>query len=290
MKVIFEDGAHHAIRGLAERLDEAGLHVLDVGDCFAPRSLVGEHGDGQLDVGVVEEERIVGLHDVAVHGELVDVLDVVRVSRQCDETLSQLLERLLLSRFHSHVENLHHLAGSVQDRFKFPVLVLRFGENHVVANSTLKDSSSQGFWDGGDELCCPDEQLPCVLFWVGEEAGVENTRQCLSLVFGAVWNPVVGSRDGGEVFDLAGGVLGVQVLDLRCDGVEREEGTIASVVLPLAEHRGDDGDVLDHASSLAFGSVVDPWHGEGDGGLGAPGDVDDDDDDDDDDADDDDDG
>ena len=55
-------------------------------------------------------EALLGLHDVTVHGELEDVLHVVCVPRQRDETFSQLLKALLLPWLHFHVENLHDLA------------------------------------------------------------------------------------------------------------------------------------------------------------------------------------
>ena len=48
--------------------------------------------------------RAVGLHDVAVHGELVDVLHVVGVPHKGDEASHHLMEGLFLSLLHFHVE------------------------------------------------------------------------------------------------------------------------------------------------------------------------------------------
>ena len=80
MKVVLQQGAHDAVGGAGEGFEEAGLHLVEVRNGFPSCSLVRVHSYRQLNVGVVEEERIVGLHDVAVDSELVNSFHVVGVS------------------------------------------------------------------------------------------------------------------------------------------------------------------------------------------------------------------
>ena len=45
VKVVFQQGAHDAVGGAGERLDEARLHVVDISNCLPSGRLVGVHGD-----------------------------------------------------------------------------------------------------------------------------------------------------------------------------------------------------------------------------------------------------
>ena len=48
MKVIFEHGAHDAVKGAGEQVNEAGVHVVDVSDRPPSCSLVAVYGNGQF--------------------------------------------------------------------------------------------------------------------------------------------------------------------------------------------------------------------------------------------------
>ena len=45
MKIVFQLGAHDAVGGADERLDEARLHVVDINNCLPSGRLVGVHCD-----------------------------------------------------------------------------------------------------------------------------------------------------------------------------------------------------------------------------------------------------
>ena len=45
MKVVLQQGAHDAVGGAGERLDEARVHVVDISNRLPSRRLVGVHCD-----------------------------------------------------------------------------------------------------------------------------------------------------------------------------------------------------------------------------------------------------